>query len=418
MKRVVVTGIGSVSPLGNSFHESWHALKHGISGISQIVRLDTSGMKWKIAGELKGFNALRYLSNKEIQRLDPFVHYAVAAAIMASQDAGLLLPSSPFSTSEEGEVENESSELLRGAGVIIGSSRGGISTLEREIQKTSRISAYLMPSTTISMASSFVAQKLGITGYCLGISNACSSGTNAIGEAYRLIREGYCNIVLCGGTEAPICRICIEGYGKAGALSSINDKTASRPFDKTRDGFVISEGACILILEEYEHAVNRNAKIYGEIIGYSNVTDAHHQTIPLVEGEARAIKMAIESAGLHPENIDFINSHGTSTSLGDRIETEAIKIVFGKKAYCIPITSVKSMTGHMLAGSGAIEAAFTLMSMKENIIPPTINLRERDDVCDLDYVTELRIADIKISISQSFGFGGVNAVLVLKRLDV
>jgi 3-oxoacyl-[acyl-carrier-protein] synthase II len=275
-----------------------------------------------------------------------------------------------------------------------------------------------MPSTTISMASSYIAQKLGIKGYCLGISNACASGTNAIGEAYRLIRSGYHGPVFCGGAEAPVCRICIEGYGESGALSQVNDSSASKPFDMTRDGFVLSEGACILVLENYKDALKRGARIYGEIIGYGNTTDAFHQTIPAQEGEAMAIKMAINEAGLKPEDIDFINAHGTSTPLGDKIETNAIKLSFGKRAYQIPITSIKSLTGHMLAASGSLEAAFTLMSIDEGIIPPTINLKVRDPECDLDYATELRRAQIEYAISHSFGFGGVNAVLVMRKSNV
>ncbi len=432
MKRVVVTGIGVVSPLGNSFYESWMAAKAGLSGILPITRFDVSDMRWKVAGELKGFDAGKYLSQKERNRVDPFVHYAVAAATMAVEDAGLIPPTHPSPSRGEGKGEGENpelrsasggsnSEFLNSAGVIIGSSRGGISTMERELKKSfdsrlmtrsPKVSAYLMPSTTISMASSYVAQKLGINGYCLGISNACASGTSAIGEAYRLIRSGYRGIVLCGGAEAPVCRICIEGYGSSGALSKINDSSASRPFDRTRDGFVLSEGACILVLENYETALKRGVEMYGEIIGYGNTTDAFHQTIPAFEGETRAIKTAIDEAGLKPEDIDFINAHGTSTPLGDKTETEAIKLSFGGRAYCIPVSSIKSMTGHMLAASGAIEAAFTLMSMREGVITPTINLKERDPECDLDYVTETKRADIKFAISNSFGFGGVNAVLV------
>jgi 3-oxoacyl-[acyl-carrier-protein] synthase II len=420
MNRVVVTGIGAVSPLGNSFYESWEAAKAGLSGIVPITRFDVSDTRWKVAGELKGFDAGEYLSLKEINRLDPFVHYAVAAAMMAAEDAGLIPPTYPSPSRGEGKGGGE---LLNSAGVIIGSSRGGITTIEKELQKiyasrithhASRISAYLMPSTTISMASSYVAQKLGIKGYCLGISNACASGTSAVGEAYRLIRSGYRGIVLCGGAEAPVCRICIEGYGSSGALSRVNDPSASRPFDRTRDGFVLSEGACIFVIEDYESALKRGVKTYGEIIGYGNTTDAFHQTKPAQEGEARAIKAAIDDAGLKPEDIDFINAHGTSTPLGDKTETEAIKLSFNKRAYHIPVTSIKSMTGHMLAASGALEMAFTLMSMNEGIIPPTINLKERDPECDLDYVTEARRADIKFSISNSFGFGGVNAVLVFR----
>jgi 3-oxoacyl-[acyl-carrier-protein] synthase II len=418
MKRVVVTGIGAVSPLGNSFYDSWEAAKAGLSGIGPITKFDASEMRWKVAGELKGFDEGRYLSLKEINRLDPFVHYAVAAAIMAAEDAGLISSHSSLFT------RHSSLDL---GGVIIGSSRGGISTIERELQKIyssnithqpSHISAYVMPSTTISMASSTVAQKLGIKGYCLGISNACASGTNAIGEAYRLISSGYQGPVLCGGTEAPVCRVCVEGYGASGALSRVNDSTASRPFDRTRDGFVIAEGACILVLEDYEYALKRGAKVYGEIIGYGNTTDAFHQTIPVPEGEARAIEIALIEKGLDPQDVDYINAHGTSTPLGDKTERKAIKIVFDKKAKEIPVSAVKSMTGHMLAASGALEAAFTLMSMKEGIIPPTINLKESDPECDLDYVTELRRVNIDVAISHSFGFGGVNAVLVFRKLSV
>ena len=430
MNRVVVTGIGAVSPLGNSLYECWEGAKAGLSGIALITRFDISEIKWKVAGQLKGFDAQKYLTQKEINRLDPFVHYAVAAAMMAAEDAGLTPPTHPSPSRGEGKGGGE---LLNSGGVIIGSSRGGISTIEISIVKglkarlkklnsklrtpNFRISPYLMPSTTISMASSYVAQKIGIKGYCLGISNACASGTNAIGEAYRLIRSGYQGPVFCGGADAPLCGICIEGYGVSGALSLINDSSASRPFDRTRDGFVLSEGACILVLENYENALKRGVRIYGEIVGYGNTTDAFHQTIPDQEGEAMAIKTAINEAGLKPEDIDFINAHGTSTPLGDKIETKAIKLSFGKKAYQTPITSTKSMTGHMLAASGSLEAAFTLMSIDQGIIPPTINLKERDPECDLDYVTELRRADIEFAISHSFGFGGVNAVLVMRKLN-
>jgi 3-oxoacyl-[acyl-carrier-protein] synthase II len=418
MNRVVVTGIGAVSPLGNSFNESWEATKAGLSGIAPVAKFDVSDVGWKVAGELKGFDSGKYLSLKEINRLDPFVHYAVAAAMMAAEDAGLISFNSSLVTRH--------SSLDMG-GVIIGSSRGGISTIEKELQRkylsgisrhSSRTSAYLMSSTTISMASSYVAQKLGIKGYCLGISNACASGTSAIGEAYRLIRSGYQGPVLCGGAEAPVCRLCIEGYGSSGVLSKVNNSSASRPFDRTRDGFVLSEGACVFVLEDYGNALKRGARIYGEIVGYGNTTDAFHQTMPYPEGEAKAIKTAIDEAGLKPGDIDFINAHGTSTPLGDKTETEAIKLSFGNRAYHIPVTSVKSVTGHMLAASGAFEAAFTLMSMNEGIIPPTINLKERDPECDLDYVTQLRRSEVIFAISNSFGFGGVNAVLVFKRLNV
>ena len=409
MNRVVVTGIGAVSPVGNSLYESWSKAKAGQSGITPITQFDVADIPWKVAGALKDFNAGKYLYPKEILRLDPFVHYAVAAAIMAAEDAGLM-----------------GTAFLQLAGVIIGSSRGGIQSMEKAFKKKclsrssahpSSMSAYLMPSTTISMASSYVAQKLGITGYCLGISNACASGLSAIGEAYRLIKSGYRHPVLCGGTEAPVCRTCIEGYGVSGALSRRGDPSASRPFDRTRDGFVLSEGSCILVLETYESAMKRGAGIYGEIIGYGNTTDSYHQTVPSAEGEARAIRSALDEAGLKPHEIHFISAHGTSTCLGDKTETEAIKRSFGKYAYGIPITSLKSVTGHMLAASGALEAAVTLLCLKEGVITPTLHLRERDPECDLDYVTECRCASLKYALSQSFGFGGLNAVLVFRKLN-
>jgi 3-oxoacyl-[acyl-carrier-protein] synthase II len=422
MRRIVITGIGAVTPLANNFFDSWSLVKKGISGISRISKFDTTGLSWTMAGEVKGFNPELYLSKKEILKLDPFLHYAVAAATMAAEDAGLTSKQSAVSSQQSKEQKN--SELLTSAGVIIGSSRGGITTIEKEFQKlyssypspiAYRLSPYLMPSTTISMAASYVAQKLGTKGHCLGISNACASGTNAIGEAYRLIKHGYANIMIAGGAEAPICRLCVEGYGASGALSKIDKPYASRPFDKKRDGFVIAEGACVLTIEEYEHALKRDAKIYCEIIGYSNTTDAFHITRPHVEGEVRAINAALEDAGIFVDDVDYINAHGTSTPIGDAAEASAIREVFGQRALQIPISAAKSMTGHMLAASGSFEVACTAMSIKEGIIPPTINVIEKDNECDINVIIEKREADIKIAITNSFGFGGVNAVLVLKR---
>ncbi len=421
MKRVVITGIGAVTPLANNFSDSWSLLKKGISGMGRITRFDASGLQWTVAGEVKGFNPELYLYKKEVLRLDPFIHYAVASAMMAAEDAGLV--------KQRSEVRSQKSEKepLDSAGVIIGSSRGGITTIEKELQKLygsrftvhgSRISPYLMPSTTISMAASYAAQKLGIKGNCLGISNACASGTNAVGEAYRLIKHGYSDLMFAGGTEAPTCRLCVEGYGVSGALSKKNNPSASRPFDKKRDGFVIAEGACILVLEEYEHALRRNAKIYSEIIGYGNTTDAFHITRPDVEGEIRAIKNAIEDAGISAKAVDYINAHGTSTQIGDKIETSAIKKVFKDKTSQIPVSAIKSMTGHMLAASGSFEVACTALSIREGIIPPTINLTEKAPECSINIVTEKKTMDIRVAISNSFGFGGVNAVLVLKRCEL
>lgn len=264
------------------------------------------------------------------------------------------------------------------------------------------------------MAASYVAQKLGIKGHCLGVSNACASGTNAIGEAFRLIKAGYHQIVLAGGTEAPVCRLCIEGYGIAGALSK--QEAAPKPFDAKRDGFVLAEGACVLVVEDYEYALKRGATAYGEITGYGNTTDAYHITRPDAGGEARAIMLALKEAGINPDEVDFINTHGTGTKTGDIAETSAINMVFGKRAFTIPATAAKSMTGHMLAASGAFEAAATLMSIRQGVIPPTINLSEKDTACDINISAEKTNGDIKTAISNSFGFGGVNAVIVLRAV--
>ena len=308
--------MGAVTPLGNSFAESWEAAKAGKTGIGPITRFNASHLPWKVTGELKGFDASLYLGQKELRRVDPFVQYAVAAAIMAIEEAGL---------AEGGISAGKLHEYLFSGGVIIGSSRGGIGTLEnslmRNLSSKTRFSAYLMPSTTISMASSYIAQKLGIGGHCLGISNACASGANAIGEAFRLIKSGFAGPVIAGGTEAPLCRLCLEGYGAAGALSKAADSSASRPFDETRDGFVLSEGACILILEEQHSALARGARIYAEVLGYGNTGDAFHQTRPNTDGVLRAMRGAIREAQLSPADIDYISAHGTSTPRGDRIES-------------------------------------------------------------------------------------------------
>jgi 3-oxoacyl-[acyl-carrier-protein] synthase II len=451
MKRVVITGIGAVTPTGVTFQACWEAVKAGRSGIRNITKFDPLDIPWKVAGELKVFEANAYLSQKELNRLDPFVHYAVAASVMASEDSGLLQKaevrrhrraqsSSPISGIKINHVSHPSTQdYLNSGGVIIGSSRGGISTLENAMlsgikseyrnlklrQSTRkmepgthklRLSPFLMPATTVSMASSYVAQALGIKGYCLGISNACASGANAIGEAYRLLKAGFKGPVLAGGAEAPVCRLCVEGYGASGALSKGTDCFACRPFDSARNGFVLSEGACMLMLEDYDNCLKRGAHIYGEIIGYGNTTDAFHITRPDPEGEARAMMMAINEAGLTSDKVDYINTHGTATRIGDIAEAQAIKMVFGKRASTIPATAIKSMTGHILAASGALEIALTLISMKTGVIPPTINLDQKDTLCNLNIITKRINDDIRISISNSFGFGGVNAVLLLKRL--
>jgi 3-oxoacyl-[acyl-carrier-protein] synthase II len=405
MKRVVITGVGAVTPVGNTFYDSWTAAKSGRSGIAQVTCFETGGLPWKAAGEVKRFDADKYLSAKERRRLDLFGIYAVAASVMAAQDAGLALHS----------------DYLSSGGVIIGSSRGGIGTLQRAFARNTegarkkRLTPYLMPATTVSMASSSVACKLGIKGHCLGISNACASGASAIGEAYRTIKAGYAGPVIAGGAEAPLCPACFEGYGVAGALSKTAGPSASRPFDRTRDGFVLAEGACVLVLEEMKSAVKRGASVIAEIRGYAGSCDAFHQMRPEAEGEKRAMLGAISDAGLTPGDIDYISAHATSTPLGDRVEAEAAEAVFGSRAAELPVSAVKSMTGHMLAASGALETAFAAMSIKEGLILPTINLREKEPECGLNVVTQAAKMEIKTAVSASYGFGGVNAVIVLGR---
>ncbi len=410
MYRVVITGIGAVTPIGNTFRESWQAAIEGRSGLAPITRFDNTDVPWKIAGELKGFDPCAFLGQKEVLRTDPFVHYAVAAAMMAVLDAGWPIHDKSLLSP------------LSAGGVIIGSSRGGISTIEHAVREDldgrRRLSAYLMPSTTVSMAPSYISQKLGIRGYCLGISNACASGTNAIGEAYRMIRSGFAGPLIAGGTEAPLCRLCLVGYGTAGALSKKDGPAASSPFDRSRDGFVLSEGACVLILEEAGNALARKANIYAEIVGYGNTADAFHQTKPDSRGQVAAMRAAMEGAGLSAENVDYISAHGTSTPLGDSTEAKAISEILGNRLPEVPVGAVKSVTGHLLAASGALETAFAAMTLMEGIVPPTINLRQKDPGCGLAIVTKAEKIDPETALSSTFGFGGVNAVIALRRFRI
>ncbi len=402
MQRVVITGIGVVTPLGNNIETTWQGLTNGLSGIRHITRFNAEALPSRIAGELKGFSPEDYLPKKDILRLDPFIHYAFAAATMAIEDAGL--------------INNPKSKILSPAGVIIGSSRGGIMTIEQSIHDC-RLSAYLMPATTISMAASYISMRFAISGHAIGISTACASGATAIIEAVRLIRDGEIDLAIAGGSEAPICRLAVGGYSAAGVLSRRNDEPewACRPFDKDRDGFVLAEGAGVIVIERLEHALKRGAKIYAEIIGYGTSSDAFHPTMPCSDGEAIAINKALRDAGVKIDDIDYINAHATSTILGDRTEAEAIKKVFGSRAYHIPISASKSMLGHMLGAAGAVEAAITAISLQRGVITPTINL-EYPDVL-LNHIRKTEPKDINIAISHSFGFGGVNAVLVLRRFE-
>jgi 3-oxoacyl-[acyl-carrier-protein] synthase II len=390
MRRVVVTGIGAVSPLGLTFRDSWKALKAGASGIGPVTRFDVSGLPSRVAGELKGFRADRFMPRKDIRRFDPFVHYALSAARMAVDDAGL---------------EDAS---LGVAGVFMGSSRGGVGMVEEAVK--ARPTAYVMSGSTVSMAASYTAKRLGVRGGTLGISNACSSGANALGEAMRLVRCGLCDLALAGGAEAPVTRFCLGGYGASGALSRVG---ISRPFDRERDGFVLAEGAAVLVLEGYDAALKRGARMYGEVAGYGNTADAFHETAPYKNGQAGAIRAALDDAGVRPGEVDHISAHATSTPLGDRVEAGAMEMVFGRSR-APAVSAVKSMTGHMLGASGSLEAAFALMGLKEGVVPPAVNLREPE--FNLNFTKSLESADLRIAVSNSFGFGGANAVLVLRRV--
>jgi 3-oxoacyl-[acyl-carrier-protein] synthase II len=380
--------MGAVSPLGNTFGESWKALKAGVSGIGPLTRFDASGLPWNKAGELRGFDPRAFMPLKDVRRYDAFVHYACAAALTALEDSGI-------------------KSGLGSAGVVMGSSRGGVCMLEQGLRV--RPTAYLMSGTTVSMAASYAAQRLGIRGYILGVSSACASGACAIGEAARLIRHGILDVVFAGGAEAPLCGLCVRGYGLSGALSVLG---VSRPFDLRRDGFVPSEGAAVLVLEEYRRALSRGAGLYGEVLGYGSSSDAFHQTAPDEGGQSRAMAAALSDAGVHPGDVGYISAHATSTPLGDRAEARAIKRVFGQGK--VAVGALKSMTGHMLGASGAIESAFALMSLREGVMPPTINLQEPDS--GLDHVLTLTENSSNVAMCNSFGFGGVNSVLVLGRL--
>jgi 3-oxoacyl-[acyl-carrier-protein] synthase II len=407
MKRVAVTGIGVLTPLGNDSKTTWENLTKGISGIGTISKFNpfSPELPSRIAGELKKFSAEDYISKKDAIRLDPFVHYAAAASLMALEDSRIRLNKPDYYRT----------------GVVIGSSRGGIMSIERALEQhllnNKPFSAYLMSSSTINMASSYVSMRLGVRGPVFGISTACASGANAVGEAVRLIQNGDIDLAIAGGAEAPVCRLTVGGYGAARCLSRRNEEPekASRPFDRDRDGFVIAEGAGIVVLEEFEHALKRGARIYAEIAGYGTCSDAFHQTKPDRKGEAYAIRKAINDAGVSIGDIDLIDAHATSTVLGDRAESQAIYDVFGKGASEIPVCSYKSMLGHMLGGAGAVEVALTALSIFNGIITPNINFENQDIDCNLKHMGASMKKEIRYAVSNSFGFGGVNSVLVLKR---
>lgn len=411
-RRVVITGVGLVTPLGTGVEKSWRNICSGVSGIDLITRFDTSDYAVKIAAQVKDFQPDDFFEKKEAKHLDLFVQYGLAAARMAVDDSG-------FEVTEQncGKV-----------GVITGCGMGGLPTIEKyhtvSLEKgVKRITPFFIPMVIPNMPSGHISMAIKSKGPNLTLTTACAAGTHSVGEAYRHIKYGLCDMVVSGGTEAVICGLGVAGFSAMKALSARNDDPtkASRPFDRDRDGFVMSEGAGMLVLEEYDHAVARGAKIYAELGGYGLSSDAYHIAAPPEDGEGgvRAMKMALADAELAPEDFDYINAHGTSTPLNDKCETLAIKTVFQDHAKKLAISSTKSMTGHMLGAAGGIEAVFTALALYNQIAPPTINLANPSPECDLDYVPNVaRKMNIRAALSNSFGFGGTNAVVVMKRCDV
>ncbi|MFL0581230.1 beta-ketoacyl-ACP synthase II [Solibacillus silvestris] len=407
-RRVVVTGIGAVSPVGNSAEQAWENVIAGKSGIGPLTRVDVSKFPVSVAAEVRDFNIEEYIEKKEARKMDRFTHYAVAASMMAAKDANLTI----------------TEEMAPRVGVWIGSGIGGMETHEQQFltfqeRGVRRVSPFFVPMMIPDMASGQVSIYLGAKGVNSCSVTACASGTNSIGDAFKVIERGDADVMITGGAEAPIVTMAVAGFVANTALSLNPDTaTASRPFDKNRDGFVIGEGAGILILEEYEHAKARGAKIYGEVVGYGSTGDAHHITAPAPNGEgaARAMQMAIDDAQVSPDRVGYINAHGTSTPYNDLFETQAVKTVFGDHAYKLAMSSTKSMTGHLLGAAGGIEAIFTVLALKEGILPPTMNLQDPDPECDLDYVPNAsRKAEVEYALSNSLGFGGHNACLLFKK---
>jgi len=408
-RRVVITGIGLVTPLGIGVNETWSALCAGKSGISEITRFDTTGFNTKIAAEVKGFAAEDFMSKKDAQRSEPFIAYAVAASRMAIEDSGLVI-----NDSNSGRV-----------GTITGCGLGGLGIMEKTIldlnkKGPGRVSPFFIPLMIGNMAPGMISIIFGVKGPNASIATACAAGTHAVGESFRLIQNGHADAMITGGVESVITMTCVAGFGAMKALSTRNNEPqlASRPFDRDRDGFVVGEGSGIVVLESLSSALERGAHIYAEISGFGMTGDGYHMTSPPPDGEGavRCMKAAISDAGITPDKVDYINAHGTSTQLNDVYETRAIKTVFGDHAYKIPVSSTKSMTGHLLGAAGGIETVFSALTIKNSIIPPTINLDNPDEECDLDYVPNVaRKANIDVVMTNSFGFGGTNAVLVLKK---
>ena len=411
-RRVVVTGLGCISPVGNTVQSAWANILAGQSGIGLITKFDTEAFSCKIAGEVKGFNVEEYMSSKDARTMDSFIHYGIAAAEQAVKDAGL----------PTGEALSE--ELATRIGCVVGSGIGGLPLIENTQIELShrgpgRITPFFVPASIINMVAGHVSMRFGFKGPNLSVVTACTTGLHCIGEAGRMIEYGDADIVVAGGAEATVSPLGVGGFAAMRALSTRNDDpaTASRPWDKDRDGFVLGEGAGVLVLEEYEHAKARGAKIYAELSGYGMSADAGHMTAPNMDGPRRAMLNAMRNAGVNPDQIHYLNAHGTSTPLGDKNETNAIKAALGDAAYQTVVSSTKSMTGHLLGGAGGIESVFTVMALHTQKIPPTINLFNQDPECDLDYCANTaRDAKIEVALKNNFGFGGTNGSLVFKRV--
>ena len=406
-RRVVVTGLGAISPVGNTVAEAWQNIVAGKSGIVPISRFDASTFKARIAGEVKGFDVGAYLSPKEARRMDIFIHFGMAAGIQAFRDSGI-------------EITAENSERI---GVNIGSGIGGLPMIEDTHNDflgggPRKISPFFIPGTIINMISGNLSIMIGAKGPNLAVVTACTTGLHAIGTSYRMIQYGDADMMICGGAESTITPLAVGGFGAAQALSTRNDDpaTASRPWDKDRDGFVLGEGAGVMVLEEYEHAKRRGAKIYAEVVGFGMSGDAYHMTAPDTDGPRRSMVNALKDAGINADQVQYINAHGTSTPLGDKNETEAIKLAMGDAARKLVVNSTKSMTGHLLGGAGGLESVLTVLALHHQISPPTINIFNQDPECDLDYCANTaRDLKIDIALKNNFGFGGTNGTLAFRH---
>lgn len=407
-RRVVITGLGCISPVGNTIADAWSAIISGKSGIAAITKFDATAFSTRFAGEVKGFNIEDYIPAKEARHMDTFIHYGMAAGMQAMQDSGL-------------EVTETNAERI---GVIIGSGIGGLPLIEETHAELTargprRISPFFIPASIINMISGNLSIKYGLKGPNLAIATACTTGLHCIGAAGRMIQYGDADVMIAGGAESSVSPLGVGGFASARALSSRNDDpaTASRPWDKDRDGFVLGEGAGVLVLEEYEHAKARGAKIYAELLGFGMSGDAYHMTAPSLDGPRRCVGNALRDAGINVDQVQYLNAHGTSTPLGDKNETEAIKAAFGDHAYKLVVNSTKSMTGHLLGGAGGLESVFTVLALHNQISPPTTNIFNQDPECDLDYCANTaRDMKIDIAVKNSFGFGGTNGTLVFGKI--